>query len=414
MAEEVKKSRPAPDPNSAKFKLGQIAAKAYSDAMEAKKRGEMVGWCASNFPVEIPETLGLYVCYPENQAAGIAARGGGERMCNEAEGEGYSNDICAYARISLAYAKLKSAPEQDMPMPDFVLCCNNICNCMTKWYENIARMCNVPLIMIDIPYNNTVEVADQNVRYVRGQFDKAIKQLEELTGKKFDEKKFEHACENANRTAKAWLKVCDYLQYKPAPYSGFDLFNHMADVVTARARVEAAEAFEQLAKDLDETIAKGETTTPFPEKYRVMFEGIPCWPKLPALFKPLKTHGVNVTAVVYAPAFGFVYNNIDEMARAYYKAPNSVCIEQGVDWREGICRDNKVDGVLVHYNRSCKPWSGYMAEMQRRFTADLGIPCAGFDGDQADPRNFNAAQYETRVEGLVEAMEANKQAKEAK
>ena len=414
MAEEVKKSRPAPDPNSAKFKLGQIAAKAYSDAMEAKKRGEMVGWCASNFPVEIPETLGLYVCYPENQAAGIAARGGGERMCNEAEGEGYSNDICAYARISLAYAKLKSAPEQDMPMPDFVLCCNNICNCMTKWYENIARMCNVPLIMIDIPYNNTVEVADQNVRYVRGQFDKAIKQLEELTGKKFDEKKFEHACENANRTAKAWLKVCDYLQYKPAPYSGFDLFNHMADVVTARARVEAAEAFEQLAKDLDETIAKGETTTPFPEKYRVMFEGIPCWPKLPALFKPLKANGVNVTAVVYAPAFGFVYNGLDEMARAYYKAPNSVCIEQGVAWREGICRDNKVDGVLVHYNRSCKPWSGYMAEMQRRFTADLGIPCAGFDGDQADPRNFNAAQYETRVEGLVEAMEANKQAKEAK
>jgi benzoyl-CoA reductase/2-hydroxyglutaryl-CoA dehydratase subunit BcrC/BadD/HgdB len=122
--------------------------------------------------------------------------------------------------------------------------------------------------------------------------------------------------------------------------------------------------------------------------------------------------GVNVTAVVYAPAFGFVYNGMDEMVRAYCKAPNSVCIEQGVDWREGICRDNKVDGVLVHYNRSCKPWSGYMAEMQRRFTADLGIPCAGFDGDQADPRNFNEAQYETRVQGLVEAMEANRLAKE--
>ncbi len=32
--------------------------------------------------------------------------------------------------------------------------------------------------------------------------------------------------------------------------------------------------------------------------------------KLPNLFKPLKEHGVNVTAVVYAPAFGFVYNKI--------------------------------------------------------------------------------------------------------
>ena len=42
--------------------------------------------------------------------------------------------------------------------------------------------------------------------------------------------------------------------------------------------------------------------------------------KLPNLFKPLKANGVNVTAVVYAPAFGFVYNGLDEMARAYYKA----------------------------------------------------------------------------------------------
>ena len=391
--------------------LRKVVDDVHKDAREAKKRGELVGWSSSKFPCELAAAFDLNVMYPENQAAGIAANRYGEMMCQAAEDLGYDNDICGYARISLAYAagvrvarkfdpetgeyiidpslelvnileleKLPDGPDKErrieaispirqmqIPQPDFVLCCNNICNCMTKWYENIARMCNVPLIMIDIPYNNTVDVHDSNVKYVRAQFDKAIKQLEELTGKKFDEKKFEKACENANHTAKAWLKVCDYLQYKPAPYSGFDLFNHMADVVTARARVEAAEAFELLASDLEETIKKGETTTPFPEKYRVMFEGIPCWPKLPALFKPLKEHGVNVTAVVYAPAFGFVYNNMDEMARAYYKAPNSVCIEQGVDWREGICRDNKVDGVLVHYNRSCKPaiWQRCSAALQR-------------------------------------------------
>ena len=78
MAEEGKKPRRPVDPNSAKYKLGQIAARAYSDAVDAKARGEMVGWCSSNFPVEIPETLGLSVVYPENQAAAIAARGFGE------------------------------------------------------------------------------------------------------------------------------------------------------------------------------------------------------------------------------------------------------------------------------------------------------------------------------------------------
>ena len=467
--------------------LRKVVEDVYADARIAKQEGKPVGWSSSKFPCELYEAFGLNVVYPENQAAGIAANRDGEVMCQAAEDLGFDNDICGYARISLAYAAGKRAakkldpetleyvidpnsgkplkdengnvvidpetgkPKKDpktlapytelvdinelwampdgeekekrlaaikpyrqmqMPMPDFVLCCNNICNCMTKWYENIARMHNIPLVMVDIPYNNTVEVDDAYVAYIRGQFDDAIKQLEKISGRKFDEKKFEDACAHANRTAKAWLKVCDYLQYKPAPYSGFDLFNHMADVVTARGRREAAEAFELLATEMEEHIKSGTTTTPFPEQFRVMFEGIPCWPKLPALFKPLKANGVNVTAVVYAPAFGFVYNNLDEMVRAYCKAPNSVCIEQGVDWREGICRDNKVDGVLVHYNRSCKPWSGYMAEMQRRFTKDLGVPTAGFDGDQADPRNFNAAQYETRVQGLVEAMQENKRLKE--
>jgi len=461
--------------------LRKVVEDVYADARKAKAEGKPVGWSSSKFPCELYEAFGLNVVYPENQAAGIAANRDGEIMCQAAEDLGFDNDICGYARISLAFAAGKRAarkldpetleyvidpnsgkplkdesgkvvigedgkPVKDpktlqpytelvdineiwampdgeekekrlaaikpyrqmqMPMPDFVLCCNNICNCMTKWYENIARMHNIPLVMLDIPYNNSVEVDDTYVAYIRGQFDAAIEQLEKISGRKFDEEKFQQACANANRTAQAWLKVCDYLQYKPAPYSGFDLFNHMADVVTARGRVEAAEAFEMLVEDLKIQVEKGETTTPFPEKYRVMFEGIPCWPKLPDLFKPLKANGVNVTAVVYAPAFGFVFNGLDEMARAYCKAPNSVCIEQGVAWREGICVDNKVDGVLVHYNRSCKPWSGYMAEMQRRFTADLGIPCAGFDGDQADPRNFNAAQYETRVQGLVEAMEQN-------
>lgn len=389
----------------AKQKLRAVVDKVYQNAWDAKKRGEPVGWSSSKFPAEIAETLGLAVCYPENQAAAISAKHGGQRMCEHAEAMGYDNDICGYARISLAYAKGYEAEEKSMPQPDFLLCCNNICNCMTKWYENIARMHNIPLIMIDIPYNNTVEVSDDYVAYIRAQFDDAIQQLEKISGRKWDEKKFEQVCANANRTAKAWLKVCSYCQYIPSPLSGFDLFNHMADVVTARCKVEAAEAFEELAEELEENVKTGQSTWHYEEKHRIMFEGIPCWPELRALFKPLKGNGINTTAVVYAPAFGFVYNNMDEMIKAYCKAPNSVCIETGVDWREGICRENNVDGVLVHYNRSCKPWSGYMPEMQRRFRKDLGVPVVGFDGDQADPRNFSEAQYNNRVEGLFEVME---------
>ena len=38
----------------AKRLLAEIVDKAYEDAAAAKARGEKIGWCASNFPQEIP------------------------------------------------------------------------------------------------------------------------------------------------------------------------------------------------------------------------------------------------------------------------------------------------------------------------------------------------------------------------
>ena len=54
-----------------------------------------------------------------------------------------------------------------------------------------------------------------------------------------------------------------------------------------------------------------------------------------------------------------------------------------------------------------------MAEMSRQIGKECNIPVTSFDGDQADPRNFNEAQYLTRVQGLVEAMEENRLKREA-
>ena len=410
MAEVVKK-RPPPDPNSAKFKLGQIAAKAYSDAIEAKARGEMVGWCSSNFPVEIPETLGLYVVYPENQAAGIAARGGGVRMCDVAEADGYSNDICAYARISLAYAKVKDAPEQNMPQPDFLLCCNNICNCMIKWYENLAKELNIPMILIDIPFNPDYTVSDAQIAYVKAQFLDAIRQLEQITGKKWSEEKYKEVMEISGRTSRAWLKATATACYEPSPFNGFDLLNHMAVMVTARGKLEAAEAMETLLKEYEENHVNGTSTFRGEEKYRIMFEGIACWPWLRVTATGLKNRGINMVTTIYADAFGFIYEDFDDMCRVYCQVPNSTNLEFSADKRIRLCKANKVEGLLVHTNRSCKLWSGFMYEMSRQIGEACNIPVTSFDGDQADARNFSEAQYDTRVQGLTEIMEMNKEAK---
>lgn len=411
---EVKKSRPPLDPNSAKYKLGKIAGDAFKDAIAAKAAGKPVAWVSSNFPVEIPETLGLATAYPENQAAGIAARGAGERMCTVAEEEGYSNDICAYARVSLAYAKLKECPEQDVTMPDVLLCCNNICNCMIKWYENLSKELNIPMIMLDIPFNPDYEVSDAEVQYVTAQFWDAVHQLEKLFDLKWDDKRFEEVTGFSCRSSRAWLAATECARYVPSPFNGFDLLNHMAVMVTARGKKEAGEAMETLLKEYEDNHKNGKSTFRTEEKYRIMFEGIACWPYLRVTSHGLKDRGINMVTTIYADAFGFDYHSFDEMIRAYCSVPNAINLEKSRDKRIKLCKDNHVEGLLVHTNRSCKLWSGFMYEMSRQIGEACGIPVASFDGDQADPRNFSEAQYDTRVQGLMEIMEANKQAKQEK
>ncbi|MDO4383069.1 MAG: 2-hydroxyacyl-CoA dehydratase [Eubacteriales bacterium] len=410
MAEEKKARRPV-DPNSAKYKLGKIASDAFADAIAAKKEGKPVAWVSSNFPVEIPETLGLATAYPENQAAGIAARGAGERMCEVAEAEGYSNDICAYARISMAYAKLKECPEQDVAMPDVLLCCNNICNCMIKWYENLAIELNIPMILLDIPFNPDYEVSQAEIDYVSAQFWDAVHTLENLFDLKWSDERFKEVTGFSCRSSRAWLDATGQAKYTPSPFNGFDLLNHMAVMVTARGKEAAGEAMEQLLKEYKENHENGTSTYRGEEKYRVMFEGIACWPYLRATSHGLRDRGINMVTTIYADAFGFDYHSFDEMIAAYCSVPNAINLEKSRDKRIKLCKDNNVEGLLVHTNRSCKLWSGFMSEMSRQIGEACNIPVASFDGDQADPRNFSEAQYDTRVQGLMEIMEANKEAK---
>ena len=333
-------------------------------------------------------------------------------MCEYAEGMGYSSDLCSYSRINFTYAELKECPELNIPQPDFLLCCNNICNCMIKWYENLAVELNIPLLLIDVPHLDAYDCDEDRVTYIRAQFDDCIKKLEEITGKKWDEGKFKEVMANSQRSSRAWLKAVDYARYTPSPYSGFDIFNNMAVACVARGTPEGAEAFEQLAVEYEENVKSGTSTFKGEEKYRVLFEGIACWANLSTTFKTLKNFGVNVTATVYGPAFSFLYGNLGELMAAYAYVPNSNVFERELDLRLKEAVKNKVEGAVFHMNRSCKHWSGNLYEMERQLREKVGIPTVVFDGDQSDPRAFSEAQYVTRVQALVEIMAENKRKRE--
>lgn len=399
------------DRKDARTVINDLLAEQYANAFKAKEEGRPVGWSTSVFPQELAEIFDLCLCYPENHAAGVAAKKESLELCELAEEKGYSIDLCAYARTNFGLLIKGHSDTLPMPTPDFLCCCNNICNEVIKWYENISRELNIPLIMIDTAYNNENMATENRIKYMRGQFEEAIKAFEKISGKAFDPKRLEEVMAISAENGKLWKDSMSLPSGNfPSPMNGFDVFTYMAVIVCARGKKETTAAFKQLIEELEQNVKEGKTSFRGEEKYRIMMEGIPCWPYIGYKMKTLAKYGINMTGSVYPHAWALQYevNDLDGMAEAYSMMFNNVNIETMVDYRVNSLVEGNCHGALYHMNRSCKLMSFIQYEMQRTVAERTGLPYSGFDGDQADPRNFTDAQFETRVQGLVEVMEERK------
>ena len=85
----------------------------------------------------------------------------------------------------------------------------------------LRKKLNIPLIMFDMPFNHTYEVPEHSVKYMRGQIEYAIKQLEDFTKKKFDYDKFGQVMELSNATCEWWKKATDWAKSKTVPAQWF-------------------------------------------------------------------------------------------------------------------------------------------------------------------------------------------------
>lgn len=397
----------------------EMLADVYQSAFDAKEKGELVAWSTSIFPQEIPEVFGIHVVYPENHSAALSAKKEAPDFIADAEAKGYSVDVCSYAKTNLSYKDLLESKNLNMPKPDLMLCCNNICNQVLKWYENIGKELNIPVILIDTAYNYEYNVTPSRIQYIKEQFIEAIEKLEQLTGKKFDEDKFKEIMEISMENSKLWEEAMSMSTHKPSPMNGLEMFNYMALIVCRRGRRETGEVFKQLKKELQERIDTGTTSFPNEEKYRIYWDGIACWPALSHNAKFMIKNGINMVASGYPKAWAIFYekNDLDGMARAYSSIGNNMAFDRLADRRVLALEKFDCDGMIYHMNRSCKVMDFTQYEMQKAVYARTGVPYASFDGDQADARSYSPAQFETRMQGLIEMMDqrkAERAAKEAK
>lgn len=401
---------------SIKEKLQKITSDYYEGLCSAHERGKLVAWCSSIAPQEFMEAMDIEVAYPENHSAMISAKGGAMDLLSHAEEQEYNNDICSYARINLAYADVMKSPIQDLPRPDFVVCTNNICNTLIKWYENLSHIFDCPFILIDTPYTTGPEVKESTVAYVKAQLEDFARQLEVICKRPFNYEKFEEVMEITRKSNAAWMRAMSYAQYTPSPLDGFNILNYMALIVTVRGRKESLEFFTAVADEMERMMKEGESQFKGEQKYRYMWEGLAVWPFLSHNYKTLKSHDAIFVGSSYPQNWNVDYApyDIDGMARAFCEIPPNSCLQNNIDLRVNIMKGCHCDGAVYHRNRSCKLYGMVQQGLIEGVYKETGAPWALFDGDQADPRSYAKAQFETRMQALAESMEQKKEEEAAK
>ncbi len=390
-------------------RLKELISAHFLAGRHANAKGK-VAWVTSGAPVEPLKALGFYTLYPENHGAVCGVRRVAEDLCGEAEGDGYSRDICSYARTDFGTLLTGRTPVGKLPKPDLLLCCTNICQTVLYWYRVLAHHFDVPLILVDTPFVYD-EAAEHSISYVRRQFDEAIVEMERVAGKSLTPRKLEQALLNSQEAVGLWLEILERGANRPAPISAFEEFFHLAPIVEMRGDAKAVSYYRALLDELDERVAKGVGVLKN-ERKRLIWDNLPIWFWVRQLSDALAEHGVALVASTYTNAWGELAPMIDpkkpldSLARVYLHP----ILNQGTGHKLEIMlrmvRQYQADGVILHSDRSCKPYSIGQVDQRDRLTREHGVPALLLEADHNDPRSFSEEQAATRLAAFLEVLGA--------
>ncbi len=369
-----------------------------------------VAWVTSGAPVEYLKALGFYVLYPENHGALCGTRRAVAGLSEAAEAAGYSRDLCSYARADIGSLLSGKTPVGKLPRPDLLVTCTNICQTVLYWYQVLAEYLKVPLVVIDTPFAYT-DVTSHAVEYVKKQIEGAIEAAEKVAGKTLTESKLKRVIELSKEAAELWNQVLKKCRHRPSPISVFDQFIHMAPVVEMRGDEVTVKFYEAMLRELDERIAAGIGAVRN-EKKRVLWDNLPIWYKLRSLAEHLAKRGVAIVTSTYTNAWAELgvlmdsHKPTESMARVYL----SPILNRGTGHKLSVMKkmieEYSIDGVILHSDRSCKPYSIGQMDQRTRLIGELKTPALLLESDHADPRSFSEEQVLSRLDSFMEMMGA--------
>lgn len=365
-----------------------------------------VAWVTSGAPIEFLLALDYHLFYPENHAALCGARKVSTELIEDSEEFSYSQDICSYVKINFGGVLKNKDPITKIPKPDLILTCNNICQTVLYWYRVIADIYKIPIIVIDTPFIYE-DALPHHIEYVKRQLNEALSIMEKVRGKSINDKKLRDVMLNSKEAVSLWLKVLMTARHRPSPITAFDTFIHMGPIVNLRGERSTVTYYKKLLLELENRIRRKMGAIKN-EEIRLLWDNLPIWFMLREISTSLASKNTNIIAATFSYAWGELAPLMDEnkplesIANIYLQVLLNRSTYSKLNTFKKLIKELEIDGLILHSNRSCKPYSLGQIDQRNSIINELDIPSFLIEADQADSRDFNFNQAHMRLEAFIE------------
>jgi len=147
------------------------------------------------------------------------------------------------------------------------------------------------------------------------------------------------------------------------------------------------------------------------EKHRLLWDNLPIWYRVRHLSNLLAERGAACVASTYTNAWGELASMmepgrpLESMARVYLHPILNRSTGHKLDTMRRMIDEFDLDGVLLHSDRSCKPYSIGQMDQRDRLVNDLGVPALLLEADHSDERVYSDEQADNRVSAFLEMLE---------
>jgi benzoyl-CoA reductase/2-hydroxyglutaryl-CoA dehydratase subunit BcrC/BadD/HgdB len=183
----------------------------------------------------------------------------------------------------------------------------------------------------------------------------------------------------------------------------------MAPIVTLRGTPKALDYYRLLITETEERLAKRYSAVP-EEKYRLFWDNLPVWFQLRGLSEKFTRHQANIVGASYTSLWAYSFDAsepMDTLALNYCDVLINRGIEARADFAIKMLEKYSAHGMVMHSNRSCKPYSFGQYTIRKIIQEQINKPSLILEADICDPRFYQDERIDETIDSFFDTLVAS-------